>query len=103
MTPWSGGSSSRSCPRDLREVFADPESVAELRAVPEGEELLTDLAAVLPTGGPLAPVPQRRRPGGASAAPGPAGCGWFRLAGNAPRPEMFEMDDVAPSAFDVLA
>jgi hypothetical protein len=27
----------------------------------------------------------------------------FRLAGNAPRPEMFEMDDQAPSTFDALA
>ncbi|HSO04753.1 MAG TPA: hypothetical protein VLQ92_09750, partial [Candidatus Limnocylindrales bacterium] len=87
---------------DLREVFVDPESVAELRAVPEGEELLTDLAASCRQ----VTLSRRFLNDGVQAARllrQGRWVRWFRLAGNAPRPEMFEMDDVAPSAFDVLA
>ena len=87
---------------DLRAVFADPESVAELRAVPEGEELLTDLAASCRQ----VTLSRRFLNDGVQAARllrQGRWVRWFRLAGNAPRPEMFEMDDVAPSAFDALA
>ena len=87
---------------DLRAVFADPESVAELRAVPEGEELLMDLAASCRQ----VTLSRRFLNDGVQAARllrQDRWVRWFRLAGNAPRPEMFEMDDVAPSAFDALA
>lgn len=87
---------------DLREVFVDPESVAELRAVPEGEELLTDLAASCRQ----VTLSRRFLNDGVQAARllrQGRWVRWFRLAGNAPHPEMFEMDDVAPSAFDALA
>ena len=88
--------------RDLREVFADPEAVAELAAFPEGEELLMDLAAACRQ----VTLSRRFLNDGVQAARLLRQGRWvrlFRLAGNAPRPEMFEMDDVAPAAFDSLS
>ncbi len=61
--------------RDLREVFADPEAVAELCALPEGQELVGDLAAACSAVVRL-----------------------FRLAGHAPMPQTVEMDDEVPPA-----
>ncbi len=88
--------------RDLREVFIDQGAVDELRALPEGDELLSDLAAscrqvrlsrrFLNDGVQAARLLRQGRM-----------VRLFRLAGNAPRPEMFEMDDVAPAAFDSFA
>lgn len=88
--------------RDLREVFADPESVTELRSTPEGDELITGLAAA------CAQVALSRRflNDGVQAAlllrQGRL-VRLFRLAGNAPRPEMFEMDDVPPASLAGLS
>lgn len=88
--------------RDLREVFADPESVAELAAFPEGEELVTDLGAACRQ----VTLSRRFLNDGVQAArllrQGRL-VRVFHLAGNAPRPEMFEMDDVAPEAFASLS
>jgi len=88
--------------RDLREVFADPEAVADLRAIAEGDELLSDLAASCRQ----VTLSRRFLNDGVQAARllrQGRWVRWFRLAGNAPRPEMFEMDDVAPPAFDAFA
>ncbi len=88
--------------RDLREVFDDPSSVAELRSTPEGDELISALAAA------CAQVALSRRflNDGVQAArllrQGRL-VRTFHLAGHARRPEMFEMDDVAPRTFAVLA
>jgi hypothetical protein len=88
--------------RDLREVFADQQAVDELRSVPEGEELLQDLAASCRQ----VTLSRRFLNDGVQAArllrQGRL-VRLFRLAGNAPRPQMFEMDDQAPSTFDTLA
>ncbi len=88
--------------RDLRAVFADPSSVAELRSTPEGDELITGLAAA------CAQVALSRRflnDGVQAARLLRRGrlVRTFHLAGHAPRPEMFEMDDDAPATFAVLA
>jgi hypothetical protein len=88
--------------RDLREVFADPEAVEELRMDPEGEELLLDLAAACRQ----VTLSRRFLNDGVQAARllrGGRMVRLFRLAGNAPRPEMFEMDDVAPATFEAFA
>jgi hypothetical protein len=87
--------------RDLREVFADQQAVDELRSIPEGEELLLDLTAAcrqvtlslrfLNDGVQAARLLRRGRL-----------VRLFRLAGNAPRPDMVEMDDVAPPTLDAL-
>jgi len=87
--------------RDLREVFADPSAVGDLRASPEGEELIGDLSAAcnqvalsrrfLNDGVQAALLLRRGRL-----------VRWFRLAGRAPRPEMFEMDDQPPDTFAAL-
>lgn len=88
--------------RDLREVFAEPEAVAELRAIPEGEELLDDLSAACTQ----VALSRRFLNDGVQAArllrQGRL-VRLFRLAGNAPRPDTFEMDDVPPPAFDAFA
>jgi hypothetical protein len=88
--------------RDLREVFAEPEAVAELRETPEGEELLDDLSAACNQ----VALSRRFLNDGVQAAlllrQGRL-VRLFRLAGNAPRPQMFEMDDVAPSTFEAFA
>jgi hypothetical protein len=87
--------------RDLREVFADPSAVGDLRASPQGEELIEDLSAActqvalsrrfLNDGVQAALLLRRGRL-----------VRWFRLAGRAPRPDMFEMDDQPPEAFAAL-
>lgn len=88
--------------RDLREVFAAPESVAELRSVPEGAELLDDLAAACNQ----VALSRRFLNDGVQAAlllrKGPL-VRFFRLAGRAPRPQTFEMDDAVPATFAALA
>ena len=88
--------------RDLREVFADPEAVTDLLAFPEGEELLGDLSAACSQ----VTLSRRFLNDGVQAArllrQGRL-VRLFRLAGSAPRPETFEMDDVPPPAFDTFA
>ena len=88
--------------RDLREVFAEPESVVELRETPEGEELLDDLSSACNQ----VALSRRFLNDGVQAAlllrQGRL-VRLFRLAGNAPRPQMFEMDDVAPTTFEGIA
>lgn len=88
--------------RDLREVFADPLSVGELQTAPEGAELLADLAAACNQ----VALSRRFLNDGVQAAlllrKGPL-VRWFRLAGRAPRPHSFEMDDAVPATFAVLA
>ncbi|HYN56198.1 MAG TPA: hypothetical protein VES03_03255 [Motilibacterales bacterium] len=88
--------------RDLREVFEDPEAVAALLAFPEGEELLGDLSAACSQ----VALSRRFLNDGVQAArllhQGRL-VRLFRLAGSAPRPEMVEMDDVPPPAFDTFA
>jgi hypothetical protein len=88
--------------RDLREVFAEPESVEELRSVPEGDEIVSDLVASCRQ----VALSRRFLNDGVQAAlllrQGRL-VRLFRLAGNAPRPQMFEMDDVAPSTFEGIA
>ena len=88
--------------RDLREVFADPGSVSALRAAPEGEELLSDLSAACNQ----VALSRRFLNDGVQAARllrSGRLVRLFRLAGSAPRPEMFEMDDVVPATFGVIA
>ncbi len=88
--------------RDLREVFSDAQAVEGLRVIPEAEELLSDLAAACRQ----VTLSRRFLNDGVQAARllrEGRWVRWFRLAGSAPRPEMFEMDDVAPPAFDQLA
>ena len=81
--------------RDLREVLADPEDVAALRATPDGQELVDDLARAcmqvtlarrfLNDGVQAARLLRRQRL-----------VRVFRLSGTAPFPQMFEMDDEPP-------
>ena len=83
--------------RDLREVLADPEDVAALRATPYGEELVDDLARAcmqvslarrfLNDGVSSVRLLRRQRL-----------IRLFRLAGTASMPETFEMDDEPPAA-----
>jgi hypothetical protein len=85
--------------RDLREVFADPEAVEALRAVPEGQELVGDLAAACHQ------VALARRflndgVGAARLLRSGRLVRWFRLAGHAPMPVTFEMDDQPPPALE---
>jgi hypothetical protein len=88
--------------RDLRAVFDDPEAVVELRSSPEGEELVGDLAAA------CTQVAMARRflNDGVQAArllrQGRL-VRLFRLAGSAPQPATFEMDDLAPEALAPFA
>ena len=83
--------------RDLREVFADPVAVAELVSLPEGRELVDDLAAACNG------VAMSRRflnDGVQAARLLRSGrlVRLFRLAGNAPMPLTVEMDDEMPPA-----
>ena len=88
--------------RDLREVFADAQSIAELRATPRGEELFDDLAESC-----TQVALSRRFLNDAVQSARLLRQGrlvrLFRLAGNAPRPETFEMDDLTPPAFEAFA
>jgi hypothetical protein len=88
--------------RDLREVFADPEAVEALRELPEGQELVDDLAAACHQ------VALARRflndgVGAARLLRGGRLVRLFRLAGHAPMPQTVEMDDEAPAALQPYA
>ncbi|MFB7668364.1 hypothetical protein ACFC1R_31335 [Kitasatospora sp. NPDC056138] len=81
----------------LRAVFADPEQVAALLAVPGGEEAVRDLTAAVRR------VPMARRfhndaVRAARAVREHRLVRYFRLAGRAPFPLAFEMDDEPPAA-----
>ena len=83
--------------RDLREVLADPQAVAQLRAIPDGQEIVDDLARS------CAQVAMARRflNDGVQAARllrSSRLVRLFRLAGRAPQPVTFEMDDLVPDA-----
>lgn len=83
--------------RDLRDVLADPETVAGLVAAHEGQEIMADLGAAATQ----VALTRRFLNDGVQAArllrSGPL-VRWFRLAGSAPQPETFEMDDELPVA-----
>jgi hypothetical protein len=88
--------------RDLREVFADPEAVAQLCQVPDGAELVGDLAAACNG------VAMSRRflnDGVQAARLLRSGrlVRFFRLAGHAPMPQTIEMDDEIPPALTAYA
>jgi hypothetical protein len=81
----------------LRAVFGEPEQMAELRATPGGEEVLRDLSSAVRR------VPMARRfhndaVRAARALRTHRIVRYFRLAGRAPFPMAFEMDDEAPAA-----
>ncbi|WP_055586065.1 LemA family protein [Peterkaempfera griseoplana] len=80
----------------LRAVFAEPEQVAALRAAPGGEEVLRDLAAAARR------VPMARRFHNDAVRATRAVrrhriVRYLRLAGHAPFPMAFEMDDEVPA------
>ncbi len=82
--------------RDLRAVFADPQEVAALRANPQGAELVEDLSAACLQ----VALSRRFLNDGVQAARllrGGVLVRWFRLAGHAPQPLSFEMDDEIPA------
>lgn len=82
--------------RDLREVFADGYEVAALRSTPEGQELVDDLALACHQ----VALARRFLNDGVQAARllrSSRLVRLFRLAGYAPQPEMFEMDDELPA------
>jgi hypothetical protein len=79
----------------LRAVFAEPELVAALRQAPGGEDVLRDLTAAVRR------VPMARRfhndaVRAARAVRQQRIVRYFRLAGHAPFPLAFEMDDEPP-------
>lgn len=81
----------------LRAVFADDAQVAALGAAPGGDEALAELAAAVRR------VPMARRfhndaVRAARALHRHRKVRWFRLAGHAPFPLAFEMDDGPPPA-----
>ncbi|MGW4164122.1 hypothetical protein [Streptomyces sp. NPDC004788] len=81
----------------LRAVFGEPEQVDVLRQAPGGEEAAGELAAAVRR------VPMARRfhndaVRAARALRRHRTVRWFRLAGHAPFPMAFEMDDEAPVA-----
>ncbi|MER7763345.1 hypothetical protein [Streptomyces sp. NPDC097619] len=79
----------------LRAVFEDPDQVEALREAPGGEESVAELAAAVRR------VPMARRflndaVRAARALRRHRKVRWFRLAGHAPFPLAFEMDDEPP-------
>ncbi|MFJ6699687.1 hypothetical protein ACIQM4_26970 [Streptomyces sp. NPDC091272] len=81
----------------LRAVFGEPEQVEALKLAPGGEEAAGELAAAVRR------VPMARRFHNDSVRAARAlrrhrTVRWFRLAGHAPFPLAFEMDDEAPVA-----
>nr|WP_181442474.1 hypothetical protein [Streptomyces tateyamensis] len=81
----------------LRAVFAEPEQLAELRAAPGGEEAVSELSAAVRR------VPMARRFHNDAVRAARAVrihrlVRYFRLAGKAPFPLAFEMDDEVPAA-----
>lgn len=83
--------------RDLREVLADPEGIEALRGSIDGRELVDDLASACQQ-----VMLARRFHNDAAQATRLLRSGrlvrLFRLAGNAPLPDMVEMDDAMPPA-----
>jgi hypothetical protein len=88
--------------RDLREVFAEPEAVAALRASPQGEELVGDLAAACTQ---VALARRFLNDGVQAARLLRSGrlVRLFQLAGHAAQPVTFEMDDAPPTALVAAA
>jgi hypothetical protein len=81
----------------LRAVFCDTEQVDGVRAAPGGEDAVQELSQAVRR------VPMARRfhndaAGAARALRRHRKVRWFRLAGHAPFPMGFEMDDEAPTA-----
>jgi hypothetical protein len=81
----------------LRAVFAEPEQVAELRGVPGGDAAADELGAAVRR------VPMARRFHNDAVRAARAlrlhrTVRWFHLAGHAPFPLAFEMDDEPPAA-----
>ncbi|MFJ6213657.1 hypothetical protein ACIQGZ_10065 [Streptomyces sp. NPDC092296] len=79
----------------LRAVFGEPEQVAAVRAAPGGEEALRDLTAAVRR----VPMARRFHNDGVRAARAVRRhriVRYFRLAGHAPFPLAFEMDDQPP-------
>jgi hypothetical protein len=79
----------------LRAVLAEPDAIAAVRAAPGGERAAGELAQAVRR------VPMARRfhndaVGAARALRRHRKVRWFRLAGHAPRPAAFEMDDEPP-------
>lgn len=88
--------------RDLAEVFSDPASVEGLRSSPEGREFIEDLSAACTQ---VALARRFLNDGVQAARLLRSGrlVRLFRLAGNAPQPVTFEMDDAAPPALRSVA
>ncbi|MFI5803989.1 hypothetical protein [Streptomyces sp. NPDC051561] len=81
----------------LRAVFGEPEQVEELKAVPGGDEAAAELAAAVRR----APMARRFHNDSVRAVRAlrrHRKVRWFRLAGHAPFPLTFEMDDEPPVA-----
>jgi sensor histidine kinase regulating citrate/malate metabolism len=83
--------------RDLRAVFADPQQVAEVRAIPEGAELLDELSSAMRR------VQLARRFHNESVRAvrllrSNRRVRYFRLAGRAPDKATFEIADEVPAA-----
>ncbi|MEV7324375.1 hypothetical protein [Streptomyces sp. NPDC093970] len=81
----------------LRAVLDDPRQVEEVRAAPGGESAASELAEAVRR------VPMARRfhndaVGAARRLRAHRKVRWFRLAGHAPFPMAFEMDDEPPAA-----
>jgi hypothetical protein len=79
----------------LRAVLAEPDAIAAVRAAPGGERAAHELAQAVRR------VPMARRfhndaVGAARALRRHRKVRWFRLAGHAPHPAAFEMDDEPP-------
>jgi hypothetical protein len=80
----------------LRAVFAEPDAMAAVRAAPGGEQAARELTQAVRR------VPMARRFHNDSVRAARAlrrhrSVRWFRLAGHAPFPVSFEMDDEPPS------
>jgi hypothetical protein len=81
----------------LRAVFGEPEQVEELRAVVGGEDIVADLASAARRV-PMARTFHNDSVRAARAVRRHRVVRLFRLAGHAPFPLTFEMDDEAPTA-----
>jgi hypothetical protein len=84
--------------RDLRAAFDDPEELAQVRATPEGADLVQEL------GGAMRRVQLARRFHNESVRAvrqirGYRRVRYFRLAGRAPEKPTFEIDDEPPAVF----
>ncbi|HMG61618.1 MAG TPA: hypothetical protein VK599_01600 [Streptosporangiaceae bacterium] len=81
----------------LRAVFGEPEQVKELLAVPGGQDIVADLASASRRV-PMARTFHNDSVRAARAVRRHRAVRLFRLAGHAPFPLAFEMDDEAPAA-----